>query len=228
MRVLVTAGSTWAKVDSVRVLTNRFTGKTGLYLAKNLANQGHKVTLLINPHLAGKIAGLRVFSFNYFSQFKEIIEELLRKNTFDLIIHSAAVSDYLPKKEAPFKIASGRKSLNIPLKPAPKIIKIIRRLAKEALLIQFKLEVEEEGIIDKSYKSLIANSSDYVVANALVGLKDGYRAYLIDSHKNIVKISSKARLALAISRVIKEMPLTQGQRQSLSLQANKTRYNKKI
>ncbi len=36
MKVLVTAGSTWTKIDDVRIITNRFTGKTGLGLAQGL------------------------------------------------------------------------------------------------------------------------------------------------------------------------------------------------
>ena len=34
MKVLITAGATWVKIDDVRIITNRFTVNTGLYLAK--------------------------------------------------------------------------------------------------------------------------------------------------------------------------------------------------
>lgn len=202
MEVLITAGSTWAKIDQVRVLTNRFSGKTGLYLANKLAEKGHQVTLIINPHSTGKINNLKTFSFHYFQEFKNRLKTILKNNKFDAIIHMAAVSDYLPKVSRQGKISSGKKGLTITLAPAPKIIKQIRQLAKEALLIQFKLEVKKDGIIEKAYSSLKKNGSSYVVANALEDLKSGYKAVLIDKQKNKTKISSKEDLVKEINKIL--------------------------
>lgn len=44
-KILVTAGPVWAPIDRVRVITSRFTGKTGLDIALRAANQGFDVTL---------------------------------------------------------------------------------------------------------------------------------------------------------------------------------------
>ncbi|MCF7872623.1 MAG: hypothetical protein K9L80_00235 [Candidatus Omnitrophica bacterium] len=201
MKLLITAGSTWAKVDKVRVLTNRFTGKTGLYLANKLSDKGHKVTLVINPYSVGKVTSINSLYFHYFAEFKKKITDLLKSNNFDAIVHTAAVSDYLPRIEKKGKIPSGEKNINISLSPAPKIIKIIRKLAKDSILIQFKLEAKKRGIIDKAYQSLKENSSDYVVANALEELKKGYKAVLIDRQKNLVDITSKDDLANKIHNI---------------------------
>jgi len=201
-KILITAGPTWAKIDQVRVLTNCFTGKTGLYLANELSQKGHEVTLVINPGSTKKADNLKVFYFKYFGQFKERLEELLKNNNFDAVIHSAAVSDYLPESVACGKIPSGNKNLKLSLRPAPKLIKIIRRLAKGSLLIQFKLEAKEAGLIDKAYQSLKENGSDYVIANALEALKKGYRAACIDKGKNIIKINSKGGLVDQINKIL--------------------------
>lgn len=203
MKILITAGATWAKIDAVRVLTNRFTGKTGLHLARRLAKKGHAVTLLINPHALSKISGLKVVYFYYFEQFKEILEAILEKNHFDVIIHSAAVSDYLPEESTLGKIQSGKKNLNIKFKPAPKLIKIIRSRAKKALLIQFKLEPKEKGLIEKAFFSLRENNSDFVLACALENLAPSYKAYLLDRKKNITVVESKTHLAKVIDDIIK-------------------------
>ncbi|MCF7869687.1 MAG: hypothetical protein K9L69_01125 [Candidatus Omnitrophica bacterium] len=202
MQLLITAGPTWAKVDEVRVLTNRFTGRTGLYLANKLSEKGHKITLIINPYSVGKVTGINSLYFYYFAEFKKKITDLLKSNNFDAIIHMAAVSDYLSKKKKEGKIPSGKKNLNISLIPAPKIIKIIRKLAKDSILIQFKLEAKKRGIIDKAYRSLKENGSNYVVANALEDLRDGYKAMLVDKQKNITKISSKDDLAKEINNIL--------------------------
>jgi phosphopantothenoylcysteine synthetase/decarboxylase len=203
MKLLITAGPTWAKVDKVRVLTNRFTGKTGLYLANKLSDKGHKVTLVINPYSVGKVTGINSLYFYYFAEFKKKITDLLKSNNFDAIVHTAAVSDYLPRIEKKGKIPSGKKNLNISLSPTPKIIKIIRKLAKNSILIQFKLEAKKRGIIDKAYRSLEENGSDYVVANALEDLKTGYKAILIDKQKNKILINSKDDLVQVINNIVK-------------------------
>ena len=211
MKVLITAGSTWSKVDDVRILTNRFTGKTGLGLAQGLKNKGHSVTLLINPHCLGeaipsgviKIKGLKVISYRYFEEFKKEVSKAIKKQRYDAIIHSAAVSDYKLKRQFGGKIPSG-KSRSLKLIPTEKVIKRIRRLASKSLLIQFKLEPKQKGIIDKAYKSLRENRSDFVIANALEDLENGYKGFLIDKDKKVIPLGSKNMLLFALDKIIRE------------------------
>lgn len=209
MKVLITAGSTWSKVDDVRILTNRFTGKTGLGLAQGLKRKGHSVTLLINFHClggaiplgVGKIKGLKVISYQYFEEFKREVSKTIKKQRYDAIIHSAAVSDYKLKRQFGGKISSG-KSISLKLVPTEKIIKRMRRLASKALLIQFKLEPKQKGIINKAYKSLRENRSDFVVANALEDLETGYKGFLIDKNKKVISLGSRNALLAAIDKAI--------------------------
>ncbi len=201
-RILITAGATWVKIDDVRIITNRFTGKTGLYLAKALDRQGYEITLLINPHCLGKVEGVTTVYYHYFDEFRKMLCGVLKKTSYDAIIHTAAVSDYKLRGHKRGKIPSGKRSLNFKLIPAEKIIKRIRQLARNSLLIQFKLEVNPKGLIEKAYKSLKANASDFVVANALSDIKDGYKGFVIDRDKKIVRISSKKGLAKALAKAI--------------------------
>ena len=201
MKILITAGASWIKVDDVRVFTNRFTGKTGLYLAKELKEKGHSITLLINPHCLGKVDGFKVIYYKYFDEFKKTIIKLLKKKKYDLIIHSAALSDYRLGKAYSGKISSKKKSIRLELIPTEKLIKKIRALAKESLLVQFKLEPKRRGIINKAYKSLRENKSDFVVANALSDLEKGYKAFLIDKNKKVTNIKSKKDLSTALDKI---------------------------
>jgi len=202
MKILITAGATWVKLDDVRILTNRFSGKSGLYLAGQLKKKGHSVTLLINPHCTGKVGGLKAYYYHYLDDFRKKVYALLRRNRYQAIIHMAAVSDYKLAKPKIGKISSGKKSLSLKLKPAEKIIRGIRKLAKKSLLIQFKLETTGKQLIEKAYQSLKSNKSDFVVANALSDLGLGYKAFLIDREKNIVTIRSKKALADKLNRII--------------------------
>jgi len=200
MKILITAGSTWVKIDDVRILTNIFTGKTGIYLAEKFSQLGYPVTLLLNPHcIERKIArGIKVIPFKYYDDLSRELTKELKKNKYDVIIHSAAVSDYKLKEAFDGKIPSGRKKLVLKLIPTAKIIKTIRKLAKGTLLIQFKLQVnpalsttkkffdarkggvKRRGLIEKAYQSLRENKSDLVVANIYEDLKKGYKAFIIN------------------------------------------------
>ncbi len=203
MKILITAGSTWVKIDRIRILTNRFTGKTGLFIAKSLKQKGHSVTLLVNNHCLGKIQGLKVISFRYFDELKEKLTKLLKSNCYDAIVHMAAVSDYKLNKSYKGKVASGKKALSLRLVPTQKLIKKIKPLAKSSLLIQFKLEPKPKGIIDKAYQSLKEYKSDFVIANALEDLRLGYKGFLVDKEKSIKPINSKASLAAVLDKIIR-------------------------
>lgn len=202
MKVLLTAGSTWIKIDAVRILTNRFSGRTGYYLWNQLKKKGHSVTLLINPHCIGKLKGRDIVTYHYFNEFDRAISQLLQRNRYDAIIHMAAVSDYQLKKPSAGKIPSGKKSLFLRLVPTEKIIKKVRNLAPNSLLIQFKLELHRNGLINRAYHSLVSNKSSFVIANALEDLERGYKAFLVDRDRNVVPIRSQASLARILHEII--------------------------
>jgi phosphopantothenoylcysteine decarboxylase/phosphopantothenate--cysteine ligase len=159
--VLITCGGTKEYIDGVRAITNSSTGHTGIEIAKTYARHGHKVHLLAASDLKQKIANSvsipanGVFYFDTFLNFQNQFQNLLLDNDYDQIIHAAALSDYSVEKitvdgltlENPkeSKIQSG-KSIQIELKPNPKIISMIESILtgkgdspKAPQLIGFKL-----------------------------------------------------------------------------------------
>lgn len=204
MNLLVTAGPTWVKIDEVRVLTTVFTGRTGLFIAKSLAKRGHKVTLIVNSHCLGAIKekNVKTVNFRYFGELKDALRCQLRKNKYSAVIHSAAVSDYILARPFEGKIASERRALVLRLRPAEKLIKMIRKLGGKSCLIQFKLEISRQNLLAKAYESLKRNNSDFVVANAYNDLRNGYRAFLIDKNKRVMAINTKKELVGKIEKAI--------------------------
>lgn len=195
MKILITAGPTWVRIDEVRILTNIFSGRTGLFLAQGFRRYKHDVTLLINPHAVGRLpANLRVLTFRYFDELERALRRLLKSEQFDMIIHAAAVSDYQLKRPLKGKTPSGKRELVLRFRPTKKLISLIRRYAPNAILVQFKLESKRSTLIEASFKSLKRNRSDFVVANAYEDLKQGYRACIIDRTKRIVEVASKHSL----------------------------------
>ncbi len=205
MKILITAGPTWIKVDDVRVITTIFSGKTGIYLARNFKQKGNSVALIINsPSLdRAQLRGVKVIPFKYFEEFKEKVTKEVKTNRYDVIIHSAAVADYKLSKVFKGKFPSGKKTVTLKFAPAEKIIKIIRRFQKQAVLIQFKLEIKRKGLLKKAYQSLKGNKSDFVVANALEDLRLGYKSFLIDKNNNIITLNSKESLFSNLEKITK-------------------------
>lgn len=194
-RVLITAGPTWAAIDSVRVISNTASGETGARLAAALRKAGAEVTLLLGPGNA-TVADKRVkvVGFTFFDELKKLLEKELAGNRYDAIIHSAAVSDYLPARRANGKISSDLPELKITLKRAPKLIDMIRAKAPGALLVAFKF------IPGSGPKPLIAaaralgkrSRANIVVANTA---KDGnYRAFVVSPQGIVPEAGSKEEL----------------------------------
>jgi phosphopantothenoylcysteine synthetase/decarboxylase len=103
MNMLVTAGNTLVPIDRVRCITNIFTGRTGTRIALHGQERGHAVTLLTShPEVAAELhsqAGQSaerwtVQAYRTFDDLQEAMAQTLRQGRFDVLIHSAAVSDY--------------------------------------------------------------------------------------------------------------------------------------
>ncbi len=122
MRLLVTAGNTRVPIDSVRCITNIFTGRTGARLALFGQELGHDVVLLTShPDTVAEVGGdpgqLRqrwhVEKYRTFDDLAGLMERYITGSPFDAIIHCAAVSDYLaagvyaPDAETTFEADSG-------------------------------------------------------------------------------------------------------------------------
>lgn len=207
-KILVTAGPVWVPLDSVRILTNRFTGRTGYGIARFLAVNGYDVDLQLGPSslIVRSHDNMNVERFTYFAELHNNVIAALKRKRYAAIVHSAAVADYLPENIYDGKIRSKQKDLSFNMVPAPKIIKDMRRLAASSLLIQFKLEVglSREELIDAARASLRSNSSDYVIANDLTDMSDGkYRGILINGNKSYVNITSRHKLNDVILDLLK-------------------------
>jgi len=202
-RVLITAGPTWVSLDSVRVISNISTGETGILLARQASKQGAKVTLLLGPVMDTSLAGLSkridLIRFRFFEELKNKVVRELRSKSYDLIIHCAAVSDFKPARQNRGKLDSGR-GLNLRLVPLPKIITDIRRFARTAVLVIFKLEagIADKALIEKARAALISSGAAVVVANRL----NPYRAYIIDRYNIIASADSKSELAKKLIRAL--------------------------
>ena len=209
-RVLITAGPTWVPIDSVRVISNVATGQTGVLLAEELSKIGLRVTLVLGPGEYGQRlpaqAGLdkriKTIRFKFFAELRSRLKKELKAKSYDLIIHSAAVSDFRPQAAIKGKLSSD-KTYNLKLVPLPKIVNDIKRLCPLAKLVLFKLEagVSDRELIRRSRRALRENRADLLVANKI---EPHYKAYIIDENSLHSQADSKPRLIRELIQLIKK------------------------
>ena len=200
-RILITAGPTWVAIDKVRVLSNIATGETGILLAKTLLQQGAKVTVILGPCVVCSLdKKIKVLRFNYFDELKKTLFKELESMKYDWLIHSAAVSDYGPKKIYKGKISSSLKYLNIRLKTLPKIINSIKNHAAGIKLVGFKFEsfADKTKLVNKADILMKKSSSDIVVANSI----NPYRAYIVDKERKVISVKSKKQLVNKLVKIL--------------------------
>lgn len=194
-RILITAGPTWVPIDKVRVISNIATGKTGILLAKEANRRGAKVNLVIGP--VGQLnlsPAIKIKHFCYFDELRRIIKKELTTKKYDIVIHSAAVSDYQPRKAFSGKLKSKSKNLFIDLETTIKIVDKIKKYAPKAILVLFKLELgaSKAKLVKEARKTMFDASADFAVANTFN--KGDYSAFIIN--KNMVLRSSNSKQSL--------------------------------
>ncbi len=187
-RILITAGPTYEAIDPVRFLGNRSSGKMGYALASEAMKLGADVHLISGPSKLDQLKGLASFSAvesaeEMFKSVKDLQEEA------EIIIMSAAVSDYSPITQANQKIKKSSEKLGIELKKNPDILQWLGENKKEGQkLIGFALETHEE---EKHAKDKLKRKKlDMIVLNSLNDQGAGF-----DSAKNQVTLFFKKQEA---------------------------------
>ncbi|MBI2523362.1 bifunctional phosphopantothenoylcysteine decarboxylase/phosphopantothenate--cysteine ligase CoaBC [Candidatus Woesearchaeota archaeon] len=163
-KILVTAGATSEEIDPVRIITNKSSGKMGVYIAEEAFLRGADITLIrgansVEPQYYFK--DIKIYSVNdLFNKIKNNIKNV------DIVIHAAAVSDFTIKNKHNNKIKSNE-NLHLELTPTTKIFENIKKIKKGIFLIGFKAEynVSKKILIDRAYELLKSAEADFVVAN---------------------------------------------------------------
>jgi phosphopantothenoylcysteine decarboxylase / phosphopantothenate---cysteine ligase len=172
--ILVTGGATPVAIDSVRQLTNRFSGATAVRIAQSLWQRGANVSLLLGGAAVAAPAWLstqRVADFDAYSA-------ACMSSEVDTGVFSAAVADYRPRTPSPGKLASGVKDFVVELEPTHKVIDAWHARFPDRRLVSFKLEVglATPELLEIAQRRL-TRGSDVVVANQLGG--EGPRAFVV-------------------------------------------------
>jgi len=240
LNVLITAGGTSERIDSVRRITNSGTGKLGALIAEAFASEKSDAYMAsdveapyqlrivyictesaVRPCFGNKKIDLEIVVADDVSAVEAAILKAFRNTAFDVIIHSMAISDYRVKAvgdsvqmakgtmnepDTGAKISSDKDDLIIVLEKAPKLIAMLRGLAKDAVIVGFKLlsGVSEEELVSAGHALLQNNNCDFVLANDLNTVLSGrHEGLLIDSEGNFIRAAGKEAIAdMIVKRVL--------------------------
>lgn len=225
-KILVTAGGTSEPIDAVRTITNRASGKMGAAIAGVCHKQGADV-LLLCPSIAinhikvpskrltkdtsevaksdldssdgggirRNVRSLRIEVFETGQDLSNLIQKHI--SNYDIIFHTAAVSDYRPKEFLDRKLDSTR-SLTLHLESTTKILSQLKRWNPKIKVIGFKAvyKLTEKELIAAGLKKLKESQSDYIIVNDVgregIGFAASDNEVFIISPKGLIKKLSRA------------------------------------
>ena len=200
-KIIITAGGTIEKIDEVRFIANRSSGKMGIALAEECYLRGGNVLLLCAKTSVRPRYLIKEKIFETAGELMGLIKENI-KNT-DLFFQAAAVSDFKVDQPIRGKISSDR-SINLKLIPQIKIIDQIKKLLPKTTLIAFKAEygLSEEKLIEEALKKLKESKADFVIANDISRADRGFESdnnevYIISKDKSVKKISLTSKIEIA-------------------------------
>ncbi len=182
--ILVTAGPTREKVDPVRYLTNRSSGRMGYAIAEAALRRGARVLLVSGPTSIPASPAAEITPVETAEQMLQAVLRLLPEST--VVIKTAAVADFRPKTAPPQKIKR-QGELTLELEPTADILAEVARHKTSQIVIGFAAETE--NMLENARGKLASKSLDAIVVNDVSREGIGF-----DSERNAVTILTQTEV----------------------------------
>jgi len=161
LNVLITAGPTRERLDPVRYLTNRSSGKMGFAVAAAAREAGAHVTIVTGPVQLPTPAGITRINVESARDMYAAVHRHVAEA--DVFIAAAAVADFQPVTVAKQKIKKQGTPVSINLEPAPDIVKSVADMAKRPFVVGFAAETND--IENNARSKLKRKKLDMIAAN---------------------------------------------------------------
>lgn len=185
MRILVTAGPTVERIDPVRFMTNRSSGKMGYAIAAKAVEWGANVTLVSGPTQLKPPAGVTFVQVESAQDMYEAV--MAAESKQDAFIKTAAVADYRPLQTANQKIKKQEGDLTLTLTRNPDILMELGKRKGNRVLVGFAAETN--NVLEYAKGKIEKKNLDFIVANDVSASDAGFgtdqnRVTLIDASFN--------------------------------------------
>lgn len=165
-RLVVTAGGTRERVDMVRFIGNRSSGKMGYALAEAARDRGAEVTLVSAAlHLAPP-AGVEVVKVDSAADMEREVMHAVKDA--GILIMAAAVADYRPRQVKDEKIKR-EGPITLELEPTPDILAAVPQG-----IFKVGFAAESGMLLERARAKLAAKKADLMVVNDITRPESGF------------------------------------------------------
>jgi len=210
--VLITAGPTREKIDPVRYLTNRSSGRMGYALAEAALRRGARVLLVSGPTSITPPGSAELTRVESTEEMHDAVMNLLPQAT--VVIKTAAVADYRPKSAAGQKLKR-KGPMNLELEATTDILKELSQKKSSQLIIGFAAETE--NVLENARQKLLNKNLDAIVVNDVsregVGFDSDRNAVTIITRDEVVEVPETTKWDVA-QRVLDQVERLLAQRKS--------------
>lgn len=204
---VVTAGGTRERIDDVRFIGNRSSGKMGYALAEEALSRGATVVLIGAPTTLVPPTGVESLSVTSAEEMKEAVLKKFKKA--DAVVMAAAVSDFRVTKPVKGKIKRSQGLKSLDLTPTQDILSEMGKKKRGQVLVGFAAEVE--NLVTNATAKLKAKNLDLIVGNDItkpdIGFGSDYnQVIMIDRSGNVEsteRMTKKDLARLIIDRIVK-------------------------
>jgi phosphopantothenoylcysteine decarboxylase/phosphopantothenate--cysteine ligase len=194
--ILVTAGPTREKIDPVRYLTNRSSGRMGYAIAEAALRRGARVLLVSGPTAIDAPGAAELTQVETAEEMLAAVLKFLPEAT--VVIKTAAVADFRPKAAAGQKIKR-KGEMKLDLEPTADILAEVARRKAKQIVVGFAAETE--NVLENARKKLASKSLDAIVVNDVsregVGFDSDRNAVTIISQSEVVEVPETSKWEVA-------------------------------
>ena len=163
-KILLTGGATFEKIDPVRFIGNRSSGKQAIEIAKILSEMGAEVTFIAgNIHNIIPLAHKQIIAVNDTQEMFDAVKSNLDGS--DIFIACAAVADFKVKETSDKKIKkTGSNTLSLELEKNPDILEFVGNSKQRPKLV-VGFAAESSDLEKYAKEKLEKKNCDLIVAN---------------------------------------------------------------
>ncbi len=160
-RVLITAGPTRERIDPVRFISNRSSGKMGFAVAQAAREAGAEVVLVSGPvSLPTPAAVRRIDVESAADMLNAVLGEVDRT---DIFISTAAVADYRPAAAAEQKIKKTSDRMDLSMERTADVLATVAARPNRPFVVGFAAETE--SVEQHARAKLLKKNLDMIAAN---------------------------------------------------------------
>jgi len=173
MNIVISAGPTRERIDAVRFISNRSTGKMGYALAAAAAEMGHHVTLVSGPVHLPPPPNIKLVQVESAAEMAAAMREAAP--LADAVIMTAAVADYRPINPLPNKMKKMPGNLTLELERTEDILQTLGSEKRPGLLL-IGFAAETDDLKANAVGKLNRKNLDWIVANDVSRTDRGFGA----------------------------------------------------